>query len=74
MSNSRGAEIRRLRKAAGISLTALANHPTVGLETHAFLSRAERDEVHMPEALYYKCRAALYDIAAEKLEAVSDSS
>lgn len=68
--NGQGKSIRRLREAAGISLTDLA--AKVGLENHSYLSRAERGEVPMTNALYLKCRAGLITLAEQCLEAVSE--
>ena len=69
MTDTRGSEIRRLRKAANISISALADE--VGLDNHSYLSRIERGDVPFPNALYQQCRGALVTLCKRALEAVS---
>ena len=70
MANRRGQSIRRLRKAANISLQELAKQ--VGF-SFPYIAKIERGERPITDKLYLQLRLALVELAEKHLEAASNA-
>lgn len=68
MADTRGKSIRRLRKAANISLVQLAIHVNLSFP---YIAKIERGERPLTEKLYLRLRLALVELAEKHLQAAS---